>query len=223
MQTTLALCVGVALTLSAPTQASVVTFYNLGNNFSWEPQYPFEGVPGRALDLTQDATQLNAPSNRSVWVERGFHSSPFTVVAHSLTALPINASPSLARFARSTTPTTIFGVGGVPQDVFAIQRFSAGDLIGPGLDWQSTVTFQQGSNMSGTQLPTARAFVGVEFPMADGIHYGFIEMSFTRLGVPPVYSWGYETQPNRPFIVPAPGSSLLALASLIAFRRRRTM
>jgi len=74
-----------------------------------------------------------------------------------------------------------------------------------------------------------RGYVGLEFGLADGIHYGYFDVD-ARPGFPSatLHGWAYETTPGVPIVagaVPEPGSvwlSLLGVAVLtFAARHRR--
>jgi hypothetical protein len=205
---------------AAESYGVVQSFSNAGGTFHWLAEVPNigTGVQGRPLDVTQDASQGTTPNERSVWNVTHFHGSSGDVVPKLLSSSSFFFGPSQARIARSTTPSTYVDELGHPFQEFAIAHFNQGDLVGASQDWQTGAVFQEGSYNSGPQYPTGRAFVGLQFPMADGTHYGYIEMDFV---IPTVFSWGYETDPNTPVVVPSPAGLAVAAAGLAALRRRR--
>jgi len=72
--------------------------------------------------------------------------------------------------------------------------------------------------------PATRAFIGVEFQLADGLHYGYFDI-FMRGDIPgaALYGWGYNTVPGQPIaasLVPEPSCiSLCVVGILLMFTR----
>lgn len=64
-------------------------------------------------------------------------------------------------------------------------------------------------------------YMGVQFDAADGIHYGWVEMSISTTTVfdATVHSWAWETEPGKSILtgaVPEPSSALLALIGALS-------
>lgn len=70
-----------------------------------------------------------------------------------------------------------------------------------------------------------RAPIGVEFAAADGLHYGYLDISAgPGYGGFTFYGWAYESQPGVPIVagaVPEPSSLLLASSGLLAVASKR--
>ena len=209
----------VGLVSAGPCLGVVQVFVNSAGTFVWNRELP-GFFQGRGLDITQDPAQLNPSIDRTIWALASFHGSSGMVAASQISATSFYNPGGLARIARSTTPTTYIEQNGQPAQVFAIAHFATGDSVGANQDWQLSPTYQLGSFISGPQLPQGRSFIGVQFPMADGTHYGFVEMTFPD-AAPTVFSWGYETQPDTPVVIPSPAGLAVIGAGLASLRRRR--
>ncbi len=84
------------------------------------------------------------------------------------------------------------------------------------------------SGCSGSFYPgfeTLRAFAGIEFEAADGIHYGYLDIT-----IPPrgrggfINGWAYESEPNiaiRTAFIPEPSSLFLSFVGSIFFLMRK--
>lgn len=75
-------------------------------------------------------------------------------------------------------------------------------------------------------FPGVRGFVGMELTLADGVHYGYLELSVLELStLGTVHSYAFETQPGVPIttvLTPEPGrTGLLLLAAMALMGRRR--
>ncbi len=130
----------------------------------------------------------------------------------------------------------------------SIEALLAGYMIGPTLEpgdsWISAdlrdgyvspgesafINIVEGFNlMYSSRMPAvlARVYMGLEFELADGTHYGYfdLEAQHDTLGVR-IHGWAWESQPNTPILagsVPEPGRIVLLLAGVFALvcRRRR--
>jgi len=114
------------------------------------------------------------------------------------------------------------------------QTFGPGEPIGPSFIYASggaMALFHIAGGAIHAPLLGQSPFTGFSLTLDDGVHYGWIQWNFSmgpaRDSVPiPMYQpirWAYETEPNVPIVVPAPATAtLLALAGLVATRRRRS-
>ncbi len=109
----------------------------------------------------------------------------------------------------------------------------ASNLNDPNFDWRSNdlgyalivLVLSTGS----TSDFNGRGYVGLEFGLPDGTHYGYFDLD-AGPGFPAatLYSWGYETTPGMPIVagaVPEPGTVALTLLGVVALtfaaRQRR--
>ena len=89
---------------------------------------------------------------------------------------------------------------------------SPGDVVGPADDWRQRVLTAHFVDLSQSYGPSQTWFqdgiIGVRFPMADGIHYGFIELDYIPNDFNSWYSvyrpirWGYNPVPDQPLVIP---------------------
>jgi len=74
--------------------------------------------------------------------------------------------------------------------------------------------------------PATRAFIGLEFELGDGLHYGYFDI-LMRGDIPgaELYGWAYDTRPNTPIFagaVPEPSAlALFTVAGIAMLARRR--
>jgi hypothetical protein len=74
--------------------------------------------------------------------------------------------------------------------------------------------------------PATRGFIGLEFELPDGLHYGYFDM-FMRGDIPgaALYGWAYDTRPNTSILagaVPEPAPwALFGLGLASWFYRRK--
>jgi hypothetical protein len=130
----------------------------------------------------------------------------------------------------------IMSVPNGPFNFFAYPAF-AGEAVGPTPIGSSTWSYDAspGSNLCACQATDFGiscvgffafgfvGFVGVEFTLPDGIHYGVIEIE-GLIGNGRVRSYAWETTPNTPIIAgaPEPGRvGLFVITSLTFLMRRR--
>ena len=67
-----------------------------------------------------------------------------------------------------------------------------------------------------------RGFVGLRFQMADGVHYGFVEIETGEGFGLTFHSAAYESEPDVGITIPEPGSlAALALGAVALLKRRR--
>ena len=129
------------------------------------------------------------------------------------------------------TGTEMLEVGGY-GDLFIV-GVNEGVLIPSGLSWSSFGYIYHPS--VGTELtPGVETYVGVEFTLGDGTHYGWIGVvplwvsdaggsGDDALGLD-AFAWGYETEAGVPIEagVPEPGTlALLAMGAVGVLSRRR--
>jgi len=96
------------------------------------------------------------------------------------------------------------------------QVLTSGESIGSGLpDWNAgevlltMESFDQRNNTSSGWLgllgAKGQGYMGIQFSAADGIHYGWIQVSLYGIFNMPLFSplvvdWAYETVPNKPIL-----------------------
>ena len=91
---------------------------------------------------------------------------------------------------------------------------SPGDVVGPADDWRQRVLTAHFIDLSQSYGPSQTWFrdgiIGVRFPMADGVHYGFIELDYIPNDFNSWYAvyrpvrWGYSPIPDQPLVIPPP-------------------
>jgi len=139
------------------------------------------------------------------------------------------------RLARSTTPIEVRNGVGAVTTFFPTQVFAAGESVGNGPDYQETVItalFHIAGDAFHAPFLGQSAYMGFRLNLADGPHFGWVELDFrtgifsSGGGTIPMYQpirWAYESQPNVPIAVPGPsvGGCLAVGALAVGLRRRR--
>lgn len=214
----------IPLAIGASASAAVVSFQNQGGAFDW--RCVLDGNPAQAtwLDITQPATQTGESSARSFFLQRftGFTTPHF----NEDRIVGVTAD---ARIARRSTSIALTDEEGIVNSFAFARSFAPGSEVGAGLN------FHQSAHVAVTNfytepfierlLPTG--FVGVSVNLADGVHYGFIELApvespFGIFIEYDVVSWGYETQVGVGIVIPAPACGLVAGGlGLCGLARRR--
>lgn len=121
-------------------------------------------------------------------------------------------------------PDTAMGleVGGASNSF--LLGANSGQLIPRGvawLDYGNIYDASVGAPLLPAGLPT---YLGIRFPLVDGLHYGWIGVVRENTWELDTFAWGYETTPGVPIAagVPEPGTlALLAIGAVGAVRRRR--
>jgi hypothetical protein len=76
-------------------------------------------------------------------------------------------------------------------------------------------------------IPGARGFIGIQFELDDGFHYGYFDVHMVAEGGGVLFGWAYNSVPNAPiFASPVPEPSTWALLVgggmlMLWFRRKR--
>lgn len=146
----------------------------------------------------------------------------------------VDANPTNGFNAAPVLGTRIQSVPfGDPGEIFAYPM-SNGDLVGPSPIAPATWLYHptRGSILSVCGSSVGFCFgyfqdffvgwVGVEFTLADGVHYGVVEIE-GWFGNGFVRSYAWETSPGVPITAPEPGRMVLCvmgLGSLLIHRRR---
>lgn len=224
-------CAAVAIMAAGvAVKADPVIFHNPTNEFEWNTIYggqdPWNG--DGYLDITRPANDqpANGSSNRTV---SNRHKDFLTSgdYWHSYVS-----GGSLITFAAGEAVTmTHYNQGSASNLTFRKPKlFQAGDVIGPGLDFNSA-----GFSKVGAVRDKQNKFV--EFNFWEGLadegylaltlelngqtHYGWIQVTkYTGKAL----SWAYESTPNTPLAIPVPAAGTLpvvGIAGLVATRRRR--
>jgi len=218
----------VAGTASA-AHASIQYFNNAGGAFVWESSTFFsEFIPGTFLDITQPPSQSGAQTPFSI---QSF-SEPLFFSRQFVTTTLVADDASRISFARG--PHQIMhplpDIAGECDPAVALASGVMIDGDVPGAAWSDYADVNFRADMIDQSLIGGRSFVGVKLHMADGVHFGWIDLQDNGYNANPSFvplAWAYETTPDTPLpagVVPAPGTlSLLALtaAPLLARRRRR--
>jgi len=131
----------------------------------------------------------------------------------------------------------IYFIDPLPNVGGPVQRLPEGfqidlDLRDPDIGWLSldpatiAMCFDTGCSSTWPPGSAQRGYIGLEFELADGVHYGYFDVNVS--GSSPgigIYGWGYETQAGAPIIagaVPEPSSFMLVAAGATAiFLSRR--
>lgn len=110
-----------------------------------------------------------------------------------------------------------------PSAIWGCATVGAG-VVCDGL-WPASTTFRF-DPLSGGFVPASSAFLGVEFDLADGTHYGWVDIGVYSFGASGfVFSSGWETTPGLAAATPEPNRAILLLlgAMSILCRRRRAL
>jgi hypothetical protein len=220
----LAACAAIGLGCVTPAPASVIAFDNSGAVFQWRPS-GFAGVPGNGLDPSLAADhQASAVVSRSLGYSYGF-------IAGSDMAVPESIFGGLdISIARNTIPVIVHN-GFEEFDFFPATTFAAGQPVGSAANWQSSANAAWNSFFAGrNRLLGQEAFVGFRINLADGSHYGFIDLNWQQ--APPDFgsmmmyqplAWAYESVPNTPITVPAPAFAAAIVCGAWLMGRRRSV
>jgi hypothetical protein len=180
------------------TQAEVMEYSN-DAGFVW---YGGTGGAPIGLDVTKDAgSQTGAYGGIGQF--------------HQATELPFNDTVSGGAGGGQLQ------VGGL-SDAYLV-GVDAGIEIPGGIPWRTSGKIYHPTN--GTWLPDEPTYLGIQFPMGDGTHYGWIYVDkFVAEGGEhclDALTWAYETEPNKSIWTPEPGSlALLAFGAVSLIRRR---
>jgi hypothetical protein len=179
--------------------AGIVRVLNDGA-FHWTAQVPSYEL-GHSFDVTQGVGQPTGANDRTFWYQIPFRDSSTTVAADIINRSSWFGGGGMGQIARSLTPFLIHdpNAPGGTRYTYPAAHYGPGQAVGPtGVVWQTYAVFQEGGFGRG-QIPIGHTFLGISFPAADGIHYGFIEVNDTA-AVP--LSWGYESEPGVPAVIP---------------------
>ena len=113
--------------------------------------------------------------------------------------------------------------------------FQVGSTLDPQLAWISSdpvggyvspgeiafapiaIHLNSGSSSEWPGIPGARGFIGIQFELNDGLHYGYFDVTMAAEAGGVLHGWAYNSIPNAPiFASPVPEPSTWALLSLSA-------
>ncbi|MGQ0626757.1 MAG: hypothetical protein ACT4PL_01495 [Phycisphaerales bacterium] len=209
--------------------ASVIEHSNAERTFVWRANPGFAGGVGDLLEPLLSANQQSeAVFSRSLFYVAGVGGG-----SESPQGDAVQGSATM-RVVQSPIPLLITNRFGVVTTFQPLQAIPAGSLLGASANYRNFGTaaiYYLGGNMVHAPLLGQSAFIGFNMTLADGPHYGFVELMFTTGPVGnsgeiiPMYQplrWAYESQPNVPIVVPGPGPALaFVLFAPLAVRRRR--
>jgi len=207
--------------------ADILHFDNSAGQFEWVESFVLNGnfMHGSSLDLTQGPSQSGeqTPMSLLAYTEIFFTSNQLVN-----TSIEPN-DPSVMRIARN--PEVLIDLGPNSDIVFPVTTYALGVPIGPSVpngSWAVSADVNYRSGAINVSLIGGRAFVGIRLQLADGIHYGWIDLLDQGYNTNPSFlplAWAIETTPNTPIaagVIPAPASiACLGVLSLTAGRRRR--
>jgi hypothetical protein len=142
----------------------------------------------------------------------------------------------------------VYDIDPPPNIGGSVQRLPEGFLIGsalgiPGIDWRSAdlrdgyvsegesrfvnivLCLSTGCSSTWPAGPSHRGYIGLEFELDDGVHYGYFDVSVS--GSNPatlLYGWAYESIPNIPIstvAVPEPSTWALIILGGVLFAYTR--
>jgi hypothetical protein len=192
--------------------------------------------------------EVMAASALAVWVLLGLYSTARADVISFSPATDFSTTPTTISFGNPTAASfTLTYLGSNPNDItYTVDGVSTdgngavntSGVPGPG---QQPIPYQIGSDIgnngyttftrfaapAGIAYSSAADFIGIDFTLADGLHYGYIEVNG-----PTLVSYAYQSTPGADILtgaqtsVPEPASLPLFLAGLIGLGfigvRRRT-
>jgi len=154
---------------------------------------------------------------------------PIDLDGDAITDFTFRAASVGVELSAERTNRIVYRVDPPPNLGGPVASLSAGFLVGLNLN-DSSVAW--GANDLGAYLIVlvlsegsstdfnGRGYVGLEFGLSDGIHYGYFDVD-ARPGFPSatLHGWGYETTPGMPIIagaVPEPASAWLLVTAGLA-------
>lgn len=110
---------------------------------------------------------------------------------------------------------TGFQVGSSLDPLLAwISSDPVGGYVSPGENAFATVAqhLSTGTLSEWPGIPGARGFIGIQFELGDGLHYGYFDVHMVAEGGGVLFGWAYNSIPNAPiFANPVPEPSTWAL------------
>lgn len=245
------LCVGViagivgVASVGGVARATVVE-YTPGSPFAWTPQTfnPFPPpipTPPNAMDITQPPSQSGAITPTSVYQTFANPATSSGTVDLVWTSggsvmFAVTPIPSFSSWHRPGLPSS-------PLSYSAPRQYLDGQTIDGGATYASSVTVGWTNGF----LPFARDYdyiqftppstithinlanpddmvVGLKLNISGQDYFGWMAVHWVTQGRGryDITKWAYETTPNTPITVPAPGvGGLAAVGLLTALRRRR--
>lgn len=196
--------------------ATISVFDDADLSFKWEVGVP-PFIPGTFLDPTLPAAaQTGLTGPHSFGWSHGLVTSSDMIVSQDMSTR--SGTGRVVRGTQTFTYTTSAG----PWTFTAMKTFNVGDSIGSGQDWQFVSSLgAQGFSIGDQWFLGPAAYVGLQFNLADGTHYGWVHLTLESTGYQPS-AWAYETLPNTAAaVVPAPGAQLMVAALGFAASRRK--
>jgi hypothetical protein len=89
-----------------------------------------------------------------------------------------------------------------------------GGYVSPGENAFATIAMHlsTGTLSEWPGSPGARGFIGIQFELDDGFHYGYFDVTMAAEAGGVLHGWAYNSVPNAPiFVSPVPEPSTLAL------------
>lgn len=210
----------------APATGELRVFEN-ATGFLWRPSVGGAGGSsgrGEGLDITRPSTQTGSATPYSL-IQFMQYVPPQT----GFTTAQVLAEGSQVRVANGGPAVPYTGPQGQQFLVPVVRTFEAGQLVGPGLIWdtQGNIGFRTGA---GTEpLLGSHANLGVRLTIDGAAHYGWVWIRWDGSAGARQYRamrWGYETEAGVPAVVlPAPGivGTMIAFCGVVSLRRRRVL
>jgi hypothetical protein len=217
-------CIAAGFGSASQVVASVIGFDNSAGQFQWRPS-GFPPASGNLFDPTlAPGQQAAAVASRSLIYTYG------QIFGSDMAAPESIIGGANASIARDMTPVVVHNPGGQEFDFFPATAFAPGQDVGGGANWQMMADAAWNSFFAGrNRLLGQESIVGIRLGLADGTHYGFVDLNWQQ--APPDFgsmmmyqpvAWGYESTPNTPITVPTPaGAAVAVCGALFAKRRRR--
>jgi hypothetical protein len=125
------------------------------------------------------------------------------------------------------------------------EGYAVGSSLDPQLAWLSSdpvggyvspgenafaaiaIAVSTGESSDWPNSPGARGFIGIQFELGDGFHYGYFDVTMAAEGGGVLHGWAYNSIPNMPlFASPVPEPSTWALLIgggilMVCLRRKR--
>lgn len=206
--------------------ADVLYFSNAAAVFTWEESYDvnFQFFHGTSLDIMLPASQTGelAPFGMQAYSETYFTSNQ--LVTTRITP-DVAGNVTVAR-----GPDVLIPNGPWSGFVSPAISFASGALIGPdagGGTWDVNADIDYRTGQITGSLINGRAFVGITLHMADGPHYGWIDLIDHGYNDLPSFvpvAWAWETTPHTPIaagVVPGPSGVVIVAGGMAMLRRRR--
>ncbi len=203
------------MTLSSVATAQVVVFDNSDGQFIWEEIIDGKDFGGPFfgsfyLDITQGPEQVDDPPAFGTAPSHALRLDHSTDLGEPYFGQYRIVGLSDSRVAVGPTKL-IDDPEGEPHPFVFVEEFMPGDTVDAAADFGNLsgairVYNWQTSPSINMNVPSDGGFAGVRIILNGHVHYGWIEFTDAGgLGPNQPIRWAYETEPDKPIMIPIPG------------------